>query len=109
MLSHSGNFTKPKLTASNLNSLNKQIRINKSQTIQDPKELVIKDVYIEPHIKEESFVRTLYRFRPVCIKSPKSYKKRKIDSYTLPTIRTDRPFSGDVNFMKINFLDKVKI
>ena len=57
MLSQSVNFTKPKTPANKYyKTPNRPIRINKSQTIADPKELVIKDYYLVPNIKEEYFV-----------------------------------------------------
>jgi hypothetical protein len=110
MLSQSVNFTKPNSTGFKYyKTLNKPIKVNKSHTIHDTNELVIKDVYIQPNIKEEFFVRTLYRFRPVCLKSPKNSKQMKQGSISLPTIKVDRPFSSDFKFKKINLLDKVLV
>jgi hypothetical protein len=106
MLSQSVSFTKPKTPASKYyKTPNTAIKINKSQTIADPKELVIKDYYIVPNIKEEYFVRTLYRFKPVSLKSPKCKKVK--EAHFLPIIKYSRPFSSDVKYIKINILDKV--
>jgi hypothetical protein len=108
MLSQSVSFSKTKtLPARYYKTPNRPMRINKCQTIADSKVLVIKDYYLEPNIKEEYFVRTLYRFKPVSLKSPKNNKMTKKSSFSLPTINLNRPFSSDIKYMKINIIDKV--
>jgi hypothetical protein len=97
------------ITSKYFKTPNRPIRIHKSQTIANTKELVIRDYYLEPEIKQEYFVRTLYRFKPVSLRSPKNKNTNKVRNFCLPDIKVTRPFSSEVKYIKINRVDKVFI